>query len=70
MKQLLVRLDPVVREEDQNVNKAQFFLYIHVNQKIKIMKKKMIIALVLVSLFTSCSRRMVVDNSMGGCGVW
>ena len=33
------------------------------------MKKKMIIALVIVGLLTSCSRRMGVDNSMGGWGV-
>lgn len=25
---------------------------------------------VIVILMSSCSRRMVVDNSMGGCGVW
>lgn len=24
----------------------------------------------MMLLFSSCSRRVVVDNSMGGCGVW
>jgi len=54
------------------VGKALFVLYIHVNQKIKIMIKKMIVAFVIVSLLASCSRRMIVDKSAsgGGCGVW
>ena len=34
---LLVRLSPAVREVDRNVGKALFLLYIHVNQKDKIM---------------------------------
>ena len=39
MKRPLDQLDQVEKEVDQNAGRAQLFLYIYVNQKLKIMKK-------------------------------